>query len=162
MRTKRIVDTKPRNLRAHCCRGGRQIGTNGHRSLHRTIEQTEGIFEAVGGICQRNTRAGARLLKEFRVHNDDAGVLHEKLCALATTTGFLLNAEDLSMEKVGVLLDIPPEQPALPSTIAPRPEMAQASVKARMRARTYEMKRRLQQYHQHPCALLLRTPACRN
>ena len=88
----------------------------------------EDIFEAVGGICQRNTRAGARLLKEFRGRTDDAGVLHENLCALATTTGCLLNAEDLSAEEVGDLLDIPPEQSALPSTIAPRPaEIAQES-----------------------------------
>ena len=46
-----------------------------------------------------------------------------------------------------------------PSTIAPRPEMAQASVKVRMRARAYKMKSRLHQYQQHPWSLLLRTPA---
>ena len=59
-------------------------------------------------------------------------VLHEKLLALASRMGFLLNAEDISAEEVGVLLDIPPEQPALPSTIAPRPEIAQVSVKDRI------------------------------
>ena len=45
--------------------------------------------------------------------------------------------------KVGVLLDIPPEQPALLSTIAPRPaEIAQVSVKVLIRQRAYETNRR--------------------
>ena len=49
-----------------------------------------------------------------------------------------------------------------PPAIAPRPEMAQVSVKASIRARTHEMKSRLQHHHQHPCALLLTAPGSRN
>ena len=75
--------------------------------LHRVIEQTGDILEAIGGICERDAHAGARLLKELRLKNEDAGVLHGKLWALATKMGFLLNAKDISAEEVCVLLDIP-------------------------------------------------------
>ena len=75
--------------------------------LHRITEQTGDIFEAIAGICQRGTRASARFLRELSIHNDDADVLHEKLLALASRMGFLLNAADISAKEVCVLLNIP-------------------------------------------------------
>ena len=65
------------------------------------------IFEAIAGIYHRNTRASARFLRELNIHNDDADVLHEKLLALASRMGFLLNAADIAAKEVYVLLNIP-------------------------------------------------------
>ena len=60
--------------------------------MHKVIEQTGDISEAIGGICERDAHAGARLLYEMELKNEDAAVLHGKLSALATNMSFLLNS----------------------------------------------------------------------
>ena len=77
------------------------------RKLHKVIEQTGDIFQAIGGICQRDAQAGAALLKEFGSDKEEAGVLHAQLCALATEMAFLLHAKNITTENVLGLLRIP-------------------------------------------------------
>ena len=64
--------------------------------LHNVIEETRDIFEAIGGICEREARAGARLLKELGIKNEDAGYLHGKLCTLVTQVDSLLNVKNIT------------------------------------------------------------------
>ena len=75
--------------------------------LHQITEQTGDIFEAIVGICQRNTQASVRLLRKLRIDNDDADVLHGKLVAFARRMNSFLDAKDMSAEQVCVLLNIP-------------------------------------------------------
>ena len=42
--------------------------------MHKVIEQTGDISEAIGGICERVARTDARLLKELSNKNEDAGL----------------------------------------------------------------------------------------
>ena len=75
--------------------------------LHKVIEETGDILEAIGGICQRDARAGAKFLKQLGIKIEEAGYLHAKMCALATHTAFLLNAKNITPKEVFVLLAIP-------------------------------------------------------
>ena len=76
--------------------------------LHKVIEQTGDVFEAIGGSCKRDASMGAELLNALGLKNDDTGVLHEKLCGLTTQFTYLANATNLTTKQVCDLLEIPP------------------------------------------------------
>ena len=76
--------------------------------MHKVIEQTGHIFEAIGGNCQRDASMGAKLLHALGFKNDDIGVLHGKLCRLTTQFAYLVNAKNLTTKQVCDLLEILP------------------------------------------------------